>query len=91
MGLGAVIFGPAAAFSGVTFPLAAMPAAARIWAQTLPLMHALALTRAGISVGAPETAGGPLLALALTTAIAFGLALPRLPALLRDPVYWGRP
>ena len=67
-----------------------MPVGARIWAETLPLTHAMALVRAGVTVGAPETAGGPLLALALTTAIAFGLALPRLPALLRDPIYWGR-
>jgi ABC-2 type transport system permease protein len=91
LGMGAVIFGPAAAFAGVTFPLGAMPVGARIWAETLPLMHASALTRAGIIVGAPETAGGPLLALALTTVIALGLALPRLPALLRNPVYWRRP
>jgi ABC-2 type transport system permease protein len=91
LGLGSVILGPAAAFAGVTFPLAAMPVAARIWAYTLPLEHAQVLTRAAINVGAPETAGGPLLALALTTAIALGLALPRLPALLRDRVYWGRP
>ena len=34
--LGALIFGPAAAFSGVTFPLAAMPVGPRIWAETLP-------------------------------------------------------
>jgi ABC-2 type transport system permease protein len=90
LGLGSLILGPAVAFAGVTFPLAAMPVAARVWAETLPLTHALALLRAGINVGAPETAGGPLLALALTTAIAFGLALRRLPALLRDPVYWRR-
>jgi ABC-2 type transport system permease protein len=90
LGLGAVILGPAAAFSGVTFPLSAMPAAARAWAETLPLTHALVLTRAGISVGAPGTASGPLLALALTALLAFGLAAPRLPALLRDPVCWGR-
>jgi ABC-2 type transport system permease protein len=91
LGLGAVVFGPAAAFSGVTFPLIAMPLGARIWAHALPLMHAMALARAGISVGAPETAGGPLLGLGLMTAIGFGLALPRLPALLRNPVYWRRP
>jgi ABC-2 type transport system permease protein len=90
LGAGSLILGPAAAFAGVTFPLTAMPVGARIWAETLPLTHALALARAGISVGAPETAGRPLLALALTTAIALGLALPRLPALLRDPVYWRR-
>jgi ABC-2 type transport system permease protein len=90
LGLGALIFGPAAAFSGVTFPLTAMPLGARIWAETLPLTHAMVLVRAGVTVGAPETAGGPLLALALTTAVALGLALTRLPALLRNPVYWGQ-
>jgi ABC-2 type transport system permease protein len=87
---GAVIFGPAAAFSGVTFPLAAMPLGAWIWAQTLPLTHAMALVRAGVTVGAPASATGPLLALVLTTAVALGLALRRLPALLRDPIYWSR-
>jgi ABC-2 type transport system permease protein len=91
LGAGAVIFGPAAAFSGVTYPLVAMPLGARLWAQALPLMHAMALSRSAISVGTPETAGGPLLALALTTAICVGLALPRLPALLRNPIYWRRP
>jgi ABC-2 type transport system permease protein len=90
VGLGSLIFGPAAAFSGVTFPLAAMPVGARIWAETLPLTHAMALLRAGVTVGAPEAAWGPLLALALTTAIAFGLAWRRLPALLRNPIYWGQ-
>jgi ABC-2 type transport system permease protein len=88
--LGALVFGPAAAFSGVTFPLAAMPVGARLWALTLPLTHALGLVRAGVTVGAPEAAGRPLLALALTIAVGFGLALPRLPVLLRDPSYWGR-
>ena len=76
--------------SGVTFPVGAMPLGAQIWANVIPLTHAMKLVRAGINVGAPETAGGPLLALALTIAIGFGLALPRLPVLLRDSSYWGR-
>jgi ABC-2 type transport system permease protein len=88
--LGALVFGPAAAFSGVTFPLAAMPAGPRTWAEVLPLTHGMALVRAVVTVGAPETTGGPLLALALTVAVALGLAFRRLPALLRDPSYWGR-
>ena len=87
--LGALIFGPAAAFSGVTFPLAAMPLGPRVWAETLPLTHALALGRAGVTVGAPETAGGPLLALVLTIGVAIALAWSRLPVLLRDPKCWG--
>ena len=88
--MGALIFGPAAAFGGVTFPLAAMPLGARVWAETLPLTHAMDLVRAGVTVGAPGAATDPLLALALTIAIALLLVLRRLPALLRDPVYWGR-
>jgi ABC-2 type transport system permease protein len=87
--LGALIFGPAAAFAGVTFPLTAMPIGARLWALTLPLTHAMALVRAGVIVDAPEAAGGQLLALAATIVVALGLALPRLPVLLRDPKYWG--
>ena len=88
--LGALIFGPAVAFSGVTFPLIAMPAGPRIWAETLPLTHAMVLVRAGVTVGAPEAAGSALLALALTAAIALGLTWRRLPALLHDPAYWGK-
>ena len=87
--LAALIFGPAAAFSGVTFPLAAMPLGPHIWAEALPLTHALALARAGVTVGTPGAAVGPLLALALTVAVAVALAFPRLPLLLRDPRYWG--
>jgi ABC-2 type transport system permease protein len=88
--LGALIFGPAAAFSGVTFPLAAMPLGPYIWAETLPLTHGLALVRAGVNVGAPGAAVGPLLALALTTVVVFALAWSRLPVLLRNSSYWGR-
>jgi ABC-2 type transport system permease protein len=87
--LGALIFGPAAAFSGVTFPLIAMPSGPRIWANALPLTHAMALVRAGVIVGTPDGAGRQLLALSITFVVALGLALPRLPALLRDPKYWG--
>lgn len=90
LGLGALVFGSAAAFSGVSFPLAAMPLAPRIWAEALPLTHALDLVRAGVTVGAPETAGGPLLALVLTMAVAFALVVRRLPGLLREPSYWGQ-
>jgi ABC-2 type transport system permease protein len=38
-----VIGGPAFAFSGITFPLIAMPAAVQVYAQLLPLTHFLQL------------------------------------------------
>jgi hypothetical protein len=66
-----------------------MPIGARIWALTLPLTHGMMLVRAGVRVGAPEAAGRPLLALAITTVVALALAYRRLPVLLRDPRYWG--
>jgi hypothetical protein len=75
--------------ASVTALAIAMPAGPRVWAETLPLTHALALVRAGITVGAPESASGPLFALGLTTVVAVALALPRLPVLLRDPSFWG--
>ncbi len=90
VGLGALVFGPAAAVRGVTVPLATMPAGPRIWAQILPLTHAMELVRAVVTVGAPKTAGGPFLALVITIAVGLGLAWPRLPVLLRDPACWGR-
>jgi len=89
VGPGALIFGPAAAFSGVTFPLAAMPLGARMWAETIPLTHFMVLVRAAITVGSPESAPAPLLALLLTTVVALGLAYRRLPVLLRNPVHAG--
>src|SRR5207245_3642498 len=52
LGAASVLFGPAAAFAGVSFPLSGMPALARGWAAALPLTHVLALMRAEMVVGA---------------------------------------
>lgn len=88
--LGALVFGPAAAFSGVTFPLQGMPPFARIWSQGIPLTHALQLARAVIAVDGPAPVGRPLAALGITTVVCLALCARRLPRLLREPGYWGR-
>ncbi|HEY6224896.1 MAG TPA: ABC transporter permease [Gemmatimonadales bacterium] len=91
LGAASILFGPAAAFSGVSFPLGAMPVLARAWAHALPLTHVMMLTRAEISVGAPPgVAARPLLALAAITGIALLLAGRRMGQALRDPALWGR-
>jgi ABC-2 type transport system permease protein len=86
--LGSLVFGPAAAFSGVTFPLEGMPVLPSGWAQAIPLTHLLQLARAVIAVEGPI--GGPLAALGITTVVCLGLCIRRLPRLLREPGYWGR-
>lgn len=88
--LASLIFGPAVAFSGVTFPQQAMTAFGYAWAQAIPLTHGMELARAGISVGDQAPITSPLLALAITTAVAMALSLKRLPRLLREPAFWGR-
>ena len=91
LGGASILFGPASAFTGVSFPLGAMPVLARAWAHALPLTHVLTLMRAEIFVGAPpRVAAGPLLALAAITGIALLLAGRRMGQVLRDPALWGR-
>lgn len=86
----AFITAPAFAFSGQGFPLLAMPAAARVWAEALPLTHFLGLVNNTWLGGAPLRVGlGALVALALFTA-GFGIAgYLRLAARVRRPDSWG--
>jgi len=88
--LASFIFGPAAAFSGVTFPLQAMTGFGYAWAQFIPLTHAMKLARVGINVGDQAPIAAPLLALATITVVTMALSFRRLPRLLRDPALWGR-
>src|SRR3989449_8495970 len=53
LGAASVLFGPAAAFSGVSFPLSGMPPPARGGGGALPLTPVMGLMRAGIVVGGP--------------------------------------
>jgi len=91
LGAASVLFGPAAAFSGVSFPLSGMPALARGWAEALPLTHVMALMRAEIVVGAPPGVAAPqLLALGAIALMALLLASRRMGRVLREPALWGR-
>ncbi len=82
--------GPAFAFSGITFPLMAMPWIARIWAGLIPLTFFLRLLTQQATQGAPaSTAAAPLAALAAFV-VAGATAWPRLKRLLLDPACWGR-
>ncbi|MEL4179237.1 ABC transporter permease [Roseateles sp. PN1] len=85
------ITAPAFAFSGLAFPLMAMPEGARMWAQALPftwvLQGQIGLLQAGLSpAGLQATLGGLALAsLALLMAACF-----MLPRLALRPSSWGR-
>lgn len=87
-----LLAGPAFAFSGVTFPVAAMPPVAQAWGALIPLTHYLQLLVDQAVRGAtPAASAVPLAALA-----AFAMALPalsllRLGRVARDPRFWGQP
>lgn len=91
LGLGSVFFGPAVAFSGVTFPRIAMPAFAKIWGAPLPITAFMLVIRDQVMVGAsPGTSMAPILMLVATALVTTALALPRLGRVLHDPALWGK-
>ncbi len=85
------ITAPAFAFSGLAFPLMAMPASARAWAEALPLTWVLQAQVSVLQLGAPAM---PALGLALLfTAIGGAMLVAGAPLLRRatgDPAAWGR-
>ncbi len=87
----AFVTAPAFAYAGQGFPLLAMPAIARGWAEALPLSHFLALVNRTWLGGAPfRYSAGALAALALLMA---GFALAgylRLSTRVRQPASWGK-
>lgn len=88
----AFITAPAFAFSGQGFPMLAMPTAARVWAEALPLTHFLALLNNTWLGGAPWRYGVAELAALLAFTVVFGaLAYWRLAARVRQPASWGAP
>jgi ABC-2 type transport system permease protein len=91
LGIGSVFFGPAVAFSGVTFPRIAMSTFAQVWGGCVPLTRFMLLFRDQVTVGAPlRISSAPLLALGATALIAGLLSLPRMGRVLRDPRLWGQ-
>ena len=82
---------PAFAFSGVAFPLLAMPASARAWALAMPFTHYIALQTAQLQMGAPIAASaGTMAGLLLATVLALLLCMPLLQAALGQPQTWGK-
>lgn len=82
---------PAFAFSGVAFPLLAMPASARAWALAMPFTHYIALQTAQLQMGAPIAASaGTMAGLLLATVLALLLCVPLLQAALGQPQTWGK-
>jgi ABC-2 type transport system permease protein len=91
LGVGSILFGPAVAFSGVTFPRIAMSQFAQVWGGFVPLTRFMLLLRDQIMVGAPlRISVAPILALAATALGAGLLSLPRMGRVLRDPRLWGQ-
>jgi ABC-2 type transport system permease protein len=91
LGIGSVFFGPAVAFSGVTFPRIAMSTFAQVWGGFVPLTRFMLLVRDQVMVGAPlRISAAPVLMLGATALVAGLLALPRMGRVLRDPRLWGQ-
>ncbi|MEG0222443.1 MAG: ABC transporter permease [Comamonas sp.] len=81
---------PAFAFSGVGFPLLAMPAAARGWAVSMPYTHYARLQIEQFQMGAPVVQSLPIVcSLALATLVLLLLATAGLARGLRSPDKWG--
>jgi ABC-2 type transport system permease protein len=84
-----LIAAPSFAVVGMSFPLLAMPLAARAWAAALPLTHFLDVQTSAVMIGGPLSASAlSLLALAAFVCAGWCVALPRFAVLLREPRYW---
>ncbi len=85
------ITAPAFAFSGLGFPLMAMPEGARLWAEALPLTWVLQAQVGLLQQGWPATRALPLMSLLAAASLALlALAAWRLPAVAADPRAWGK-
>lgn len=85
------ITAPAFAFSGVGFPLLAMPVGARSWADLLPFTHYMRLQMEQLQLGAPWSVSA--LTPAVMAVLGVGLfvaCVPLLQRVLRQPESWGQ-
>lgn len=87
----AFVTAPAFAFAGQGFPLQSMPAAARWWAEALPLTHYLQLQSRHWLAGAPAAYSAADLAILLGMALVMGgVGLWLLQQRAHRPSAWGR-
>lgn len=87
----AFLSGPAFAFSGITFPVAAMPLAARAWSALIPLTHYLRVLVDQAMRGAPVAVSSlPAAALAAFALVLPAASLGRLRRVATDERTWGR-
>jgi len=87
----AFLSGPAFAFSGITFPVAAMPLAAQTWSALIPLTHYLRVMVDQAVRGAPLAVSSlPLAALAAFVLLLPVASLGRLRRVATDERFWGR-
>lgn len=85
-----VLVSPAFAYSGMTFPLLAMPAFASFWATLLPLHHGLSVQTQQVLMAAPAAESlGHLLILMLFALLPLPIAA-RLRRACVEPSFWGR-
>ncbi|MCU7374625.1 ABC transporter permease [Paucibacter sp. O1-1] len=85
------ITAPAFAFSGIGFPLMAMPEGARLWAEALPLTWLMQAQVGLLQQGWTAQRALPLLAALTAAALALlALAAWRLPRVAHDPAAWGK-
>ncbi|HPO12202.1 MAG TPA: ABC transporter permease [Candidatus Hydrogenedentes bacterium] len=90
LSVGALFASPAFAFSGASFPVAAMPLFGRIWSQLLPVTHYLKLFIDQSLRGAPIHISLPALEiLALFACIGPLLMLPRMKHVMEHEHHWG--
>ncbi|QDZ27096.1 ABC transporter permease [Noviherbaspirillum sp. UKPF54] len=85
-----IVTAPAFAFSGAAFPLSAMPARARLWADSLPFTHYLRVQIEQLQMGAPMRYSLP--ALVWMPAVTLALLLAAACALAKaaqQPDSWG--
>jgi ABC-2 type transport system permease protein len=82
---------PAFAFTGVTFPLMAMPVLGRLWGGILPLTYYLRLLVGQAIRGMPARGALPeCLVLSAFVVILPLVSLPRMGRVMRERGYWGR-
>jgi len=87
----AFLAGPALAFSGITFPVAAMPLPAQAWGALIPLTHFLRVLVDQAMRGAPVAVSAvPLAALATFVLVLPAVSFSRLRRVATDERFWGR-